>query len=260
MGFFKKIFGGDSSTDEEIKRACDSDVFTNIAEVIGDDKDKYKKVINYLSEQDNLSMKLRIMSLPVSEENDLMSALMNLEPSEADKLDRLCKDKLNPVLHFSMHEGMEIFIRVIANDGGNLDVVGLMGKTPLNIASEYGLTDMVKMLINNGAEAFDKCDDSGFAPLHYACQLGNPNMVEAFIRAGADVNVMTDNKLMPIHLAISTSQAASMSPTAPNGLPWSTRGALKCVELLANNGADLNYVCPYGFSAMTFLKRIGAVR
>ena len=128
------------------------------------------------------------------------------------------------------------------------------------MACETGLTDTVKMLINNGARAFNKCDESGFAPLHYACQLGNSDMVEALIKAGANVNVMSADKLMPIHLAISTAQAARMSPTAPNGMPWSVQGALMCVQHLANNGADLNYVCPYGFSGISFLKMIGAVK
>lgn len=259
MGIFGKIFGGSSSIDSQIKKACDSDIFMNIAKVVGDDKEKYQKAINYLTEQDNLGMKLRVLTLPVGDKNALMIALMALEPSDSDKINRLCKDGLNPVLHFSMYKGMEILIRVLAHANANLDVVGLKGHTPLTMACENGLTETVKMLINNGATALDRSDDSGFAPLHYACQLGNSEMVETLIDAGADVDVMSADKLMPIHLAISTVQAAQMSPTAPNGLPWSAQGALMCVQHLANNGADLNYVCPYGFSAMDFLKRIGAV-
>ena len=167
---------------------------------------------------------------------------------------------LETALHFSMYKGLGVPIRVIAHAHANLDIIGLNGHTPLTLACENGLADTVKMLINNGARAFNKCDDSGFAPLHYACQLGNPDMVESLIKAGANVNVMSADKLMPIHLAISTTQAASMSPTAPNGIPWSVEGALMCVQHLVNFGADLNYVCPYGFSAMDFLKRIGAVK
>lgn len=260
MGILNQNYSNISSIDAEIKKACDSDVFDIIAKTIDGDKTKYDKVISYLSEQDNLSMKLRIMTLPIDEPNALMVALMALEPSDSDKLNRLCKDGLNPVLHFSMHEGMEILIRVIAHANANLDIVGLKGHTPLTMASESGLAETVKMLINNGAMAFNKCDDSGFAPLHYACQLGNSEMVEALIRAGANVNVMSADKLMPIHLAISTVQAARMSPTAPNGMPWSVQSSLRCVQLLANNGADLNYVCPYGFSGISFLKMIGAVK
>lgn len=185
---------------------------------------------------------------------------MTLDPSDSDKLNRLCKDGLNPALHFSMYKGLKVPIRIIAHAHANLDIVGLRGHTPLTIACESGLADTVKMLINNGAKAFDKCDDSGFAPLHYACQLGNSEMVEALIKAGANVNIMSADKLMPIHLAISTAQAALMSPTAPNGIPWSSQDALMCMQHLANSGADLNYICPYGFSAMDFLKRMGTVK
>lgn len=259
MNIFNKLFCGVSSIDDEIQKACESDILDNIVNVINGDRVKYDEVVRYLSEHDNLSMKLRVMTLPIGDSNALMVTLMALESSDSSKINRLCKDGFNPVLHFSMFKGMEILIRVLAHAHANLDIVGLEGCTPLTIACENGLAETVKMLINNGAKAFNNCDNSGFAPLHYACQLGNADMVESLIKAGADVNVMSANKLMPIHLAISTVQSASMSPTAPNGLPWSVKDALMCVHHLANNGADLNYVCPYGFSGMDFMKRIGAV-
>ncbi len=256
MGFFNNNNGSGSSVDEEIRNACDSDIFTNIVKVIDNDKDKYKKVISYLSEQDNLSMKLRIMSLPVAEENDLMSALMNLEPSDGEKIDRLCKDEFNPTLHFCIFEGMEIFIRLLAHANADLDVVGFQGATPLIVACENGRTETVKMLINNGAKAINKCDDAGYTPLHYACQLGYPEMVETLVNAGADVNALGTNNLMPIHVAIMTAQAARMSPTSPSGHPWSVEGAMNCFVFLANHGADLDYVCSRGFSARTFRNMI----
>ncbi len=247
-----------SSKDEAIIKACDSDIFAKIAEVVNGDEASLRKAVKYLDEKGNLSMKLRVLTL--GNQQALMIALMALEPTDATKLNRLCKDGLNPTLHFSMYKGMEILIRVIAHANADLDIVGLKGHTPLTLACENGLSETVKMLINNSAKAVDKCDESGFAPLHYACQLGNPIMVDSLINAGANVNVLSADKLMPVHLAISTVQASQMSPTAPNGTPWNPRDAFKCIQLLANNGADLDYVCPYRFSGLSFLKMIGAVR
>lgn len=255
MGILQKIFSNGSSVNPKIRKACNSDIFENIVKVINNDRAKYDAAVGYLKEKGNLSMMLRIMTLPVAAPNEIMFALMALEPSDAPKINKLCKDGLNPVLHFSMFKGMEILIRVIAHADADLDVVGAKGHTPLTIACENGLPSTVKMLINNGARAFDKCDESGWAPLHYACHLGNIEMVEALINAGANVNVMSADKLMPIHLALSTMQAARKSPIAPNGLPWSEKGAMMCVLHLADHGADLNYVCPYGFSGRSFLKR-----
>ena len=259
MSIINKCFR-DSAVSKEIKDVCDSDIFGNIAKAINNHMPKLNQAMNYLTEEDDISMKLRVMTLPVADKNALLIYLMTLDSSFATKINRVCKDGSNPALHFSMYKGMEVFIRLIAHANANLDIVGLKGCTPLIIACENCLPETVKMLVNNGARAFNHCDDSGWAALHYACQIGNPEIVEVLVQAGVDVNIMSVDKLMPIHLAISTAQAARMSPTAPNGIPWNTKDALKCLQILVNNGADLDYVCPYGFSGMSFLKMMGLVK
>ena len=62
MSIFSKLFGGGSSVDEEIQKACNSDQFDIIADMINGDKVKLAKSLNYLTEKDNLSMKLRVMT------------------------------------------------------------------------------------------------------------------------------------------------------------------------------------------------------
>ena len=261
MGIISDIFGKICLSDGKIRKACDSDILSNIVEAIRDNSgalksNLYDKALNYLSAKGNLGMKLRVMTLNSSSPR-LMRALLALDPSDAPKLTRLCKDGHNPVLHFSMLPDMEIPIRLLAHAHANLDIVGHSGATPLTLACERGLSKTVTMLINNGAKAINQRDGSGFAPLHYACQLGNFEIVKTLLTAGADVNVISSDNLMPIHLAISTSQAALYSPKSPTGIAWNSQNALTCVEMLANNGADLDYVCPYGFSARSFFQMIG---
>ena len=75
IGIFNKLFEkSSSSVDSELKNACDSDNFDNIAKYINGDKAKYTKGLEYLSMQDNLSMKLRVMTLPVAEPEALMKS------------------------------------------------------------------------------------------------------------------------------------------------------------------------------------------
>lgn len=79
-------------------------------------------------------MKLRVMTMHISDPETLMITLMTLGTSDSDKINRLCKDGSNPVLHFSMYKGMEVLIRVIAHAQANLDIVGAKGVTPLIVA------------------------------------------------------------------------------------------------------------------------------
>lgn len=260
MDLFGRLFGGNKPDDGGIRKACDSDVLTEIVEAIGNDPAKCKEAVKYLDECGNLSMKLRVLGQPCVDANILILALLVLDTTDAPKINRVCKDGFNPVLQFSLCRGKEIAIRALAHANANLDVVGANGVTPLTLACETGLAANVRMLIANGARAFDVCDGSGWAPLHYACQLGNPEMTAALLGAGANVNKMSRDRLMPIHVAISTVGRALTMPNSPTGIPWSPQGALECVRMLVDAGADIDYTCPYGFSARDFLRKIGASR
>ena len=56
-----------------------------------------------------------------------------------------------------------------------------------NIASQYGHIDIVKYLINAGAE-FKEGNNKGWTPLHSACEKGYLDIVEHLVSLGADVN------------------------------------------------------------------------
>ena len=68
MDIINKFFR-ESAVSKEIKDACDSDIFGNIAKTINNDKSKFDQALNYLTEKDDISMKLRVMTLPVADKN-----------------------------------------------------------------------------------------------------------------------------------------------------------------------------------------------
>lgn len=62
--------------------------------------------------------------------------------------------------------------------------------------------------------------------MHIACYLGQDAVAIELVNAGANVNQPNDKGFTPLHVAA-----------------VSTNGAL-CLELLVNNGADVNYQVP----------------
>lgn len=124
---------------------------------------------------------------------------------------------------------------------------------PLVTAARSGSTDILRCLLQNGAEANDQSEipshrhkgyiegfdggggggggslARGGGALHFACEAGNLDMVQLLLDHGARVNA-ADHKLeRPLHLAVRcrTSLCAAQR---------------QIVELLCENGADVNAV------------------
>ena len=102
-----------------------------------------------------------------------------------------------------------VFLRVAINNHS----------TPLHLASENGHTEVVKLLIDKGADVNAR-DSMGRTPLHRASQKRERNnersvpininvaskehmleTVKLLIRQGADVNARDDDGSTPLHLA-----------------------------------------------------------
>ena len=66
------------------------------------------------------------------------------------------------------------------------------GRTPLYIASNYGQLRSVKVLLNNGAD-IDKAKFDGVTPLMNACFGGHLNVVDVLLRHNANVNLKDTN-------------------------------------------------------------------
>lgn len=79
------------------------------------------------------------------------------------------------------------------------------GLLPLHYAAKIGNASIVDLLISQYTSQSTPLHDmnslgEGFSPLHYACQSGSAASVAVLLWHGADPNVLSENRLTPLHM------------------------------------------------------------
>ena len=113
--------------------------------------------------------------------------------------------------------------------GADVNAKDENGWTPLNSAAEKGRNQIVKLLIEKGA------DLNAGTPLIFAAGEGHMEVVELLIAAGTDVNTKANDQLGGTALHITANL-----------------GHKKVVELLVAAGADVNAKMLYGMTPLHF--------
>lgn len=105
------------------------------------------------------------------------------------------------------------------------DADGIFGdENVIHIACVKGHLDIVRELLNNGANVNSRSWKWGDTALHRACILGHTQIVEELINRGANINIRNNNCWMtPLENAINF-------------------GYLQCCRLLINAGAKVNEI------------------
>uniref|UniRef100_A0ABD2XJM1 Uncharacterized protein n=1 Tax=Trichogramma kaykai TaxID=54128 RepID=A0ABD2XJM1_9HYME len=124
----------------------------------------------------------------------------------------------------------------------NVNVQDNMDRTPLQLAVEHYVTDVIDVLLDHGADpnsanrwgltslhsiCFKYCSDNwtkiffklndnmlqvdvqdkkGYTPLHYALSHGNKNMTELLLKRGANPNLTNNDASTPLHVAFDAEQ------------------------------------------------------
>lgn len=104
------------------------------------------------------------------------------------------------------------------------------GWTPLHAASQQGSVEVVRLLLQKGADLRTTVE-TGWQPLHFASAQGHHDVVELLVDEGADLDAVTDSGLTPLHLA-------------------SSRGHLAVVQILLERGAPVEIVSRDGWTAL----------
>ncbi|KAF2887326.1 hypothetical protein ILUMI_18847 [Ignelater luminosus] len=124
------------------------------------------------------------------------------------------------------------------------------GDTILHITSRLGFVDMVEyLLLNYTPNAVDCTNCDNKTPLHEAAQFAQYNVLKVLIKHGATVNAIKRADWTPLMLACTKVTSDSVSDNN-----------FRCVGLLLQKGALVNYVNKDGWSALHLISREGGLK
>lgn len=128
-------------------------------------------------------------------------------------------------LHFRCYKGNYHQVKLLIDNGVNINSTDHSLKTALYKACDYTQYDIAKLLLDNGADVniSDVYDET---PLHLICNhyITNVQIAKKLIDNGANVNAVNLNGDTPLNIAIRFKN-------------------VEIVELLIENGANLNINC-----------------
>ncbi|CAB3406257.1 unnamed protein product [Caenorhabditis bovis] len=154
-------------------------------------------------------------------------------------------------------------------DQDSIDETDNEGWSSLLNAAHGGFTDIVRILLDNGA-AVDQPDLMGWTPLMWAVYKNHPDIVDVLLNAKAHVNVIDDEDgLTPLILASGRGfyaiverlieadcQVNACDKFGSTALIWASRkGHLPVVQQLLNAGAEVDAVGMYSCTALMLATR-----
>lgn len=131
--------------------------------------------------------------------------------------------------------GMQEMLLDVLKKGVDINLRNEQGFTPLMLAIEYDNTEIINLLIENGADI--ECRTQQYTPLMFAVQEGKFSIVQLLIRKGANINSATDEGLTVLMIAIRDNH-------------------INIVELLLKNGVDVDLKTKEGSTALMIAKQL----
>jgi uncharacterized protein len=116
-------------------------------------------------------------------------------------------------LHWAVIKDRTNLVEWLVARGAAVDAADPMGMTPLHKAAVFNRVRCAEMLLAKGAKIDPLARKYGalrLAPIHLAAEEGRNDMVKCLLQHGADVNTPTEgaNRITPLHFAAARGRAA----------------------------------------------------
>lgn len=136
-------------------------------------------------------------------------------------------------LYLAMGNAHPSITKLLLSNGADPHAMDHHGRGPLHYAVDWQNVEIVKLLLEVGADVNKRCK-CDMTVLHIAVgQLRDAEMVKLLLEAGADINASGDNMPPPLHIAVGScvDSHGILPPLPPSE---------EVVRLLLENGADAN--------------------
>ena len=106
-------------------------------------------------------------------------------------------------LHYASYRGNIEIIKLLIENGADVDVTNLLGINVLHMASQGNEPNSIVYFVEKHKLKLNKKDDSGSTPLHWACYSGSEDVLN-FILAykDNDLNIQDKEGYTPLHLSV----------------------------------------------------------
>ena len=129
-------------------------------------------------------------------------------------------------LHWAVLYGKAELVRELLDAGADVNNSDYDTFTALFMASEMGSLAIVKMLITANANVNEKARHHLGSPLYIAAKKGHTEVADALIEAGAVVNIKESKTEIPLHAAIESGSLAIVKALIKAGAGLDVRGNL----------------------------------
>ncbi|RDW75101.1 hypothetical protein BP6252_06243 [Coleophoma cylindrospora] len=126
----------------------------------------------------------------------IVALLLETDQFETDLND---KSRRTP-LHWASHNGHINIVKLLLEKGADVNAADKDSCSPLYWASQDGQIDVVKLLLEKGA-SINTAEHTGWTPLHRASEDGHVDVVKLLLEMGANINATGMNGKAPLYIA-----------------------------------------------------------
>jgi ankyrin repeat protein len=132
----------------------------------------------------------------------VLKGILNVEGLKTieDNIKNFVKNNID--LHKAIECGALDLIKVLCQNGVDVDLPDQFERTPLHKAACTGNYDLVELLLKHHANVNLASDINGVTPLYLAVQNKHKEIVELLLKNGANPNQKPTNGLSPLYLAL----------------------------------------------------------